>query len=233
MRKIVLIYCLLILGFSLKAQRTDRVLEVAGKATVKEFPQEIVFRIPLKILDTSYLGCNNRLAVTLDRLKKDLLDKEIKEEWIKTNNYSIAENMVYKDGQRKQDGFAGNVNITVEGNYSPELVSKVLESINSLELNYSINFSMSESQRQRLTKIAMVNAVEDAEQKAGILSEAAKVKLVDIAKISYGIGAYRPEPFMTERVLNSAADESFINDLNLSPPLISLFKTVLIVYHIE
>ncbi len=234
MKKIsLLVYCLLIVGFSLKAQATDHTLEVSGKATVKEVAQEIVFRIPLKILDATYLGCSNRLAETLNDLKKDLSKNGIQEAWIKTNNYRISENMVYMDGQRKQDGYMGMVNIAVEGNYSPELVNNVLKSINSLALNYSINFSMSEEQKQRLTKIAMVNAVDDAKQKALVLSEATGVKLVGIAKISYGIDASRPEPFMTERVLSSQEDGSSSNDLSLSPPLTSLFKSVLIVWNIE
>ena len=97
----LLVYCLLIIGFSLKAQATDHTLEVAGKATVKELPQEIDFRIPLKILDVTYLGCSNRLAETLNDLKKDLSKNGIQEAWIKTNNYRISENMVYKDGQHR------------------------------------------------------------------------------------------------------------------------------------
>ena len=234
MKKVsLLVYCLLIVGFSLNAQATDRILEVTGKATVKELPHEIVFRIPLKILDATYLGCSSRLAETLNDLKKDLSENGIQEAWIKTNNYRISENMVYKDGQRKQDGYMGMVNIAVDGNYSTELVNSVLKSINFLELNYSINFSMSEEQKQRLTKIAMVNAVDDAKQKALILSEATGVKLIGIAKISYGIDAYRPEPFMKERVLMSQDDGSSANELSLSPPLTSLFKSVLIVWNIE
>ena len=92
---------------------------------------------------------------------------------------------------------------------------------------------MSEKQRQRLTKVAMVNAVEDAQQKAVILSEATGVKLAGIAKISYGGDVYRPEPFMTERILNSKDNGAAVNDLSLSPSLTSLFKSVLIVWNIE
>ena len=233
MRKVVLVFSLLILGLSLTAQEKYNTLEVIGKATIKEMPEEIVFRIPIKIVDATYLGCSNRLAATLNELKKDLLNNEIEENWIKTINYSISENIVYKDGHRKQDGFIGKVNITVKSKYSPELISKVLESINSLELNYAIQFSMSEDQKQKLTKIAMVKAVEDAQQKAMILSEATNVKLIGIAKISYGLDSYRPEPFMTERVLDSKENGSISNDLSLSPSLISLFKTVMIEWNIE
>ncbi len=234
MKKVsLLVFSLLILGISLRAQSAEHTLEVAGKATIKELPQEIVFRIPLKILDSTYLGCSNRLAETLNNLKNDLSENGIQEQWIKTINYRISENMVYKDGQRKQDGYLGMVNISVEAEYSQELVNSVLKPINALELNYSINFSMSEAQKQRLTKIAMVNAVGDAKVKAEILSEATKVKLLSISKISYGIDNFRPEPFMTERVLANKDDGSVTNDLSLSPPLTSLFKSVLIVWNIE
>ncbi len=220
-------------GFSMKAQIEGHTLEVVGKATVKEIPKEIIFRVPLKILDASYLGCGNRLSKTLNGLQKDLKSNGILDEWINTVNYSISENMIYKDGQRKQDGFKGAVNVVVKADYGTELVSGVLESINSLQLNYSINFSMSEEQKARLTEIAMENAVEDAKKKALILSNAAKVKLGNISNISYGIDVFRPEPFMTERVLNSKEDGVPSNDLNLSPPLTSLFKSVLIVWEIN
>lgn len=234
MKKVsLLVFSLLIIGISLRAQSSEHTLEVAGKATIKELPQEIVFSIPLKIMDSTYLGCSIRLAETLNNLKNDLGENGIQEKWIKTINYRISENMTYMNGQRKQDGYLGMVNISVEAEYSPELVNSVLKSINALELNYSINFSMSEEQKQRLTKIAMVNAVEDAKVKAEILSEATKVKLISISKISYGIDTYRPEPFMTERVLSSKDDGSGTNDLSLSPPLTSLFKSVLIVWNIE
>ena len=84
MKKVsLLVYCLLIVGFSLTAQATDRILEVTGKASVKELPHEIVFRIPLKILDATYLGCSSRLAETLNDLKKDLSENGIQEAWIK------------------------------------------------------------------------------------------------------------------------------------------------------
>ena len=73
MRKVVLVFSLLILGLSLTAQEKYNTLEVIGKATIKEMPEEIVFRIPIKIVDATYLGCSNRLAATLNELKKDLL----------------------------------------------------------------------------------------------------------------------------------------------------------------
>ena len=158
MKKITYLLFLLVTT-SLIAQNNQSSLQVAGKAIVKEIPKEIVFRIPLKIVDSSYVGCNDRMAYTLNELQKDLKKKGITEESIHTGNYSITENMVFEGGKRIQQGFKGSVNVMVSAIYSPELIQKVLESVSSFKLTYSINFSMSENQKQRLTEIAMVSAV--------------------------------------------------------------------------
>ena len=218
---------------SLVAQNNQSSLQVAGKALVKEIPKEIVFRIPLKIVDSSYVGCNDRMAYTLNELQKDLIKKGITEESVHTGNYSITENMVFEGGKRIQQGFKGSVHVMVSAIYSPELIQKVLESASSFKLTYTINFSMSENQKQRLTEIAMVSAVEDAKQKALILAKAANVQLGSILKISYGIDQYRPEPMLSERIMSSQADDLSQNELNLSPPMTSLFKSVLIVWKID
>lgn len=215
------------------AQNTQASLQVAGKAIVKEIPKEIVFRIPLNIVDSTYMGCNDRLAYTLNEFKKDLVKKGIVKESIRTTNYSVSEHMVFEGGKREQRGFKGSVDIVLSGIYSPQLIQKVLGSVNSFKLNYTINFSMSEDQKQRLTELAMVNAVEDAKQKALILAQAANVQLGSILRISYGIDQYRPEPLLSERIMTSQADELGQNELNLSPTMTSLFKSVLIVWEIQ
>lgn len=232
MKKITYLLFLLVTA-SLVAQNNQASLQVAGKAIVKEMPREIVFRIPLKIVDSSYISCNDRMVYTLNELQKDLKNKGIAEESIQTGNYSITENMVFEGGKRVQQGFQGSVNVLLSASYSPQLIQKVLESVSSFKLNYTINFSMSEEQKQRLTEIAMVSAVEDAKQKAMILAKAANVQLGSILKISYGIDQYRTEPMLSERIMSSQADEMVQNELNLSPSMTSLFKSVLIVWEIQ
>lgn len=232
MKKITYLLFFLVTAIAV-AQNTQASLQVAGKAIVKEMPKEIVFRIPLNIVDSTYMGCNDRLSYTLNELQKDLVKKGIVKESIRTTNYSVSEHMVFEGGKREQRGFKGSVDIVLSGIYSPHLIQKVLASVNSFKLNYTINFSMSEDQKQRLTEVAMVNAVEDAKQKALILAQAANVQLGSILRISYGIDQYRPEPLSSERIMTSQADEPGQNELNLSPPMTSLFKSVLIVWEIQ
>ena len=233
MKKITYVTCLLLFTLNLAAQTSPAILEVTGKAVVKEIPKEIEFSVPLKIIDSTYLGCSDRLTKTLNELQVDLIKKGIAEELIRTTNFSISENMIYDGGKRVQRGFKGSVNVMLSANYSPQLIHKVLESLSSFKLNYRINFKMSEEQKKRLTKIAMVNAVEDAKQKAGILAEAANIELGQIVKVSYGRNQARPEPFIAERAMKAQMDDAAQNQLNLSPPLTSLIKSVLIIWKID
>lgn len=234
MKKLAYLSCFLILIVSqITAQNKQATIEVVGKAAVKDIPEEIVFGIPIRIIDSSYLGCNDRLKHTLNELQLALKKKGIAEESVHTSNYSIAENMVYEGGKRIQQGFKGTANMMLSANYSTELVQKVLESIKRFELNYNIHFSLSESQKERLTKIAMVEAVQNARQKSEILAGAAQIELGEIVKISYGNDSYRPEPLMSERTLKTQMDASGSNELNLSPSQVSLYKSVLIIWSIN
>ena len=61
------------------AQELVRTIEVAGKSKIKEIPKEIEFRIPLKILDSSYIICNQKLLQTLKHLQDDLTNRGGKE----------------------------------------------------------------------------------------------------------------------------------------------------------
>lgn len=224
---------ILMLGTSAVAQLDQNTLRVVGKATIKAVPEEVMFRVPLKIIDSSYLECTNGMTRTLDDLQNTLQKKGILNESIRTSDYSITENMVYEEGKRIQRGYIGNVNVMISADYSHDFIQKVLESVSKLKLNYSINFSMSEEQKEELTEIAIINAVTDAKQKAVILSKASEVQLGTIVKISYGMDSYRPEPFVSERVLSSQVSDAGSSELNLSPPLTSLFKSVVIEWKID
>lgn len=215
------------------AQTNNRSIEVVGKATIKTIPEEVIFRIPLKIIDSSYIDCSNAISKTLSNLQQDLLSKGVSDDRIRTSSFSISENMVYEAGKRQQQGYKGSVTVMVSESYTAEFVQKVLESVEKLKLTYSINFSMSVNQKEELTKLAITKAVEDARQKAIVLSEASDVQLGEISRISYGKDSHRAEPFSAERMLSSQSDVSGSDELSLSPPLTSLFKSVLIVWAIK
>jgi uncharacterized protein YggE len=232
-RVVLLLFSILFFAASLNAQESGSIIEVVGKSVIKEIPEDVLFRIPLNIVDSTYLGCSERLSFILNEFQENLKSKGIEKESINTSNYSIAENIVFEEGKRVQLGYKGNVNIMLNAKFAPELISKVLQSLNNYQLNYSISFLMSASQKERLTNIAMVNAVDDATQKARILAEGTGVELGEIERISYGIENYRADPMANETTLMRHEDSQLKNDLNLSPPLTSFVKSVLVVWKIK
>lgn len=233
MKNLIILVFLVMTVFTMEAQTNGRSIEVVGKATVKTIPEEVIFRIPLKIIDSSYLDCSNAISHTLNNLKQELSAKGIADNKIRTSHYSISENMVYEGGKRKLMGYKASVTVIVSDIYSTSFVQKVLQAVEKYELTYAINFSMSLKQKEELTNIALTNAVKDAKQKAKVLSEASGVNLGEIKLISYGKDMYRAEPIHNERMLSSKMDVVNSENLVLSPTQTSLFKSVLIVWEVR
>lgn len=233
MKKIVFLLVVGLITFNLQAQNNQRSIKVVGEAMIKVIPEQTTFRIPLKIIDPSYMECSNSLRETLDKLQTDLLRQGISKDKVHADQYTISENMVYENGKRIQQGFKGSVSVVVSDIYSQEFVYKVLGSVDKYKLSYAIDFSLSPEQKDVLSKEAITKAVEDATQKAHILAEASKLPLGEIILISYGERNFMPGPLTQERMEISTADFKNSNELNLNPPSTHLAKKVTIVWQIK
>ncbi len=215
------------------AQEKTSVIEVTGMSTAEELPQELSVNIPLIVIDTTYLSCSNRLNKLLTELKKDLESRGIEGNDFSTGNYSISENFEFKQGERKRAGFKGQVNLTLKKQYEPGLVDGFLQAAEKFSLQYTVRFLLSEEQKEKLSATALVQAVNDAKQKAQVLADAAGVQLGSVSEISYGEFQGRPGP-LTE-VVRMSADGAGMdsNGLKLYPGPISVNQTVRIVWRIS
>lgn len=233
MKKMLYLVVVGLITFNLQAQNNHRTVKVVGEAIIKVIPEQVIFRIPLKVIDPSYAGCSNSLSETLNELQTELLRKGVSKEKVHTAQYTISENMVYEDGKRVQKGYKGSVSVTLSDTYSKEFVQKVLASVDKLKLSYAIDFSLSSEQKDVLSKMAITKAVEDATHKANILAIASKLQLGDISLISYGERNFMPGPLTPQRMEIANVDFKNSNELNLNPPSIHLTKSVTIVWQIE
>ena len=228
---LALLICFLSLGAY--AQETPGLIQVTGNSAAKELPEELAINIPLVVIDSSYLSCSNRLNALLADLKKDLDRKGIERDDLSTGNYTISENFEYRQGERRRAGFRGQVTLTISKDYKPDLVEDFLQTAEKFSLQYTVHFLLSEEQKEKLSKAAMVQAVEDAKRKAQILAEASGVQLGSISKISYGETPGRPGP-LNEVVRMSAESSAPDSDgLKLYPGEISVHQTVHVIWHIS
>ena len=215
------------------AQEASGLIEVTGNSAAEELPEELTIDIPLVVIDSSYLSCSNRLNRLLSDLKKDLESKGVDKEDLSTGNYVISENFEYKQGERKRVGFKGQVNLTLNKQYEPGLVDDFLQAAEKFSLQYTVRFILSEEQKEKLSKAAMVQAVDDAKRKAKILADASGVKLKSISKISFGESPGRPGPLTEVARLSADGAISDSNGLKLYPGEISVYQAVHIVWHIS
>ena len=227
----LLLICFITLGTY--AQEASGMIEVTGNSAAEELPEELTISIPLVVIDSSYLSCSNRLNLLLSDLEKDLESKGIEREDMSTGNYAITENFEYKQGERIRSGFKGQVNLTLNKRYEPGLVDDFLQAAEKFSLQYTVRFMLSEEQKEKLSKAAMVQAVDDAKRKAKILADASGVKLESISKISFGESPARPGPLTEVARLSADGAISDSNGLKLYPGEISVYQAVHIVWHIS
>jgi len=210
----------------------DRIptLEVYGTTEFKEIPEEIVFSATLLVEDPEYLGCSSRITTTLGKVLQDLNKNGIGEDLVRTSDFQVSENLKYRNNETVKEGYKGSVRLSIASAYSTDLVDKVLQTMNAHRLVYSIDFRLSEAQKEKLTALAIEGAVKDAVKKAGLLAGASGVTLKGIQKVSYGERTFpRGELVFAEEVMTGARA---MNTLRLSPSPVSITESVLIVYAI-
>ena len=228
-----LAFVICFISMSTNAQQAFGVIEVTGNSAAEELPEEVVIKIPLVVIDSSYMSCSSQLNDLLTNIKKDLESKGISRKNLSTGNYAIAENFEYRQGERKRMGFKGQVNLTLNKKYKPALIHDFLQAAEKFSLQYNLWFMLSEEQKEKLSKAAMVQAVEDAKRKAEILARASGVRLESISKIIYGETPGRPGPLAEVIRLSDNESASDSNGLKLYPGEISVHQSVHITWHIS
>src|SRR5665647_1218721 len=123
----------------------------------------------------------------MDKVRSSILKQNISNDLIKTNDMTINERQEFINGKTTKTGFNGNISLIIESPYSPEISKKLLTafSTDSLVLNYSIGFKLSEKQKSQLRQLAIAKAVEDAKERAYLIAKSSNVKLIKLNSITY------------------------------------------------
>ncbi|MGV8091760.1 MAG: SIMPL domain-containing protein [Mangrovibacterium sp.] len=234
--KIILITTLILLPvfYSSSQEFSGDKMQVVGKAIIESVPENIQIRIPVKMVDSSFVICSDKLVVKLKNLQKELENIGIKTDHIKTLNFSVNENFVYKEKERKREGYVGTANMQITDIYSSKLLGNTLEVLKQIEMPYSIGFDLSDRQRENLTESAIQKAVQDAKNKAGLLALASGVELKRITRIAYDYGHIDYD--LTTMIEKEREEDVFYNmgnDLKLSPKEVKIEKKVIIEWQVQ
>jgi uncharacterized protein len=226
-------------------QAKDNTLLVKGTAILKQMPEIIYASVNVKAESQNYADCQNKLMAKMERTRASLLKHEISSDLIKTNGITINEKQEYIGGRMTKTGYAGTISLTVESQYSPELAKKLLAAFtsDSLVLNYSIAFRLSEKQKSLLRQLAITQAVDDAKEKASVIAASSRIKLVRLNSITYlddETAFVRENDIVREEI--RTAPEAFVTirgnepdspNIDFNPKEIGIVKSVRIEWTIE
>jgi uncharacterized protein len=168
-------------------EKSDNYLLVKGVAIIKEIPEIIVVTLNVKVESPQYKSCQEKVLKAIDKTKQIFVQSGIDKDLIKINEFKVNEQSNYKNGEVIKNGYVGAASFGIESIFSPEFTNKLLNALknDSLSINYSIGFKLSETQKLSIRQKAIAMAITDAKEKAKIIAESSNVKLIMINSIEY------------------------------------------------
>lgn len=212
MKQIIILFILA--TFSLGAIAQGKII-VEGKSSVKLVPEQLIFNINMSVKDSNYTECANLAIEKIEKIKEQFTKNGIDEELIKTQNYSIREvrRHDYKTQKSVFEGFQASIPISIKTNRSYAKNDLIFEIIkNNFNADFSLNFSLTSEQLEKVKVKLIALAVKDAQQKAEIIAQSANIELGAINTIQYGepreIRGFEPinELMMSGRMAKMEAD---------------------------
>lgn len=240
MKRIILSLAVIVFSLGSFAQTNeDRIITVEGKSEVKLLPEEIWFNVSLTVKDQDYKTCADLAVQKLAEIKSLFTENGIEKDMIKTNRYSVREIQRHDPELRKMvsDGYQATIPLTVRTNRDYDKNNVIFKLIkDNLESNFNMNFALSEEQIAAVKAKLIKLAVDDAKEKAEIITQAAEVELGKIAHIQYGepnlVGINNPPALRKADVMVRGMAQNEIVDL-LEPDEVKMATNIVISWNLQ
>lgn len=188
MKKIALLILLAMFTISTFAQMCDQIV-IEGKSSVKMQPEQFIFNVRISVTDSNYTKCADLATHEAEKIIEEFKRNGIEEGLIKTQNYSIREirEHDYKTQKSVFKGYRGQIPISIEtlSDYKKnDIIFKIIK--NNFGADFTLNFALTPEQKDEVKAKLIALAVEDAKQKAKIVTQSAGIQLGKISKIQYG-----------------------------------------------
>jgi len=231
---------LLLISLTTTTYGQGQELEVRGFGRIKTQPDLGVLHIELTTIQKEFGATVSALEADYDKIVKHLEKEGFKKEDIKTNNYGVRENRVYRRQMSYDSGFVGNQALTIEFQNTKENLSKITDSFTKspVKAKFSFSFTISDNKREQLRNELIKKAIEDAKQKAKLIAETSGQQLGKIKLIKYGTYPTNNYDYVSED-LNLKFDVEVTDEENIRKEIgfdvkeISFRDHVIIVYELK
>lgn len=164
-------------------------LVVVGNAKTEVTPDIGVLNIRVSTINATMSEATKALGEKTRYYTQQLMQLGFKEGDIKTTGFSVSKNRVYlPQGGYKDSGYIASQNVRLEFGNDKETISQILNkfSESTAEVDFSFDFKVSDKRRSEVQNDLIRLAVKDAQQKAGVMAQAAGVKLARVHKMHHG-----------------------------------------------
>jgi uncharacterized protein YggE len=218
--------------------QTGQELEVRGYGRLKAQPDLCILYIELKTIQKEFGTTVSVLTSDYEKIIKHLEKEGFKKEDIKTSNYGVQGNRIYGRGTFYDSGFVGHQNLSVEFKNTSESLTKITDSFSRspVKVQFSFSFTISDRKREDFRNELIKRAIQDANQKARLISETSGQQLGKIKKIKYGTALANSgnEPTYERAMVIEVPDEEEIKEqIGFDIKEISFKDYVIIIYELK
>lgn len=238
MKKIILVFLLVVGSFSYSFGKEERdVIRVVGESIVTVAPDTVRLNINLSEIKPTYDEAYLASSKTLDLIQDKLRSKGVKKEQIKTTNFNIDsyyENVKKEDGnyERKFMGYRYNHNLYIDLSINDKKIGEILEVFNGLQIkDIGISMTYKLKDDSEVKNKAMVEAYNDAYQKAKLIAKTGDFSLGKVVEIDYNSKGNNVEAIhFADRNLNLMKASS---NFNFQPDDLKYKDTVTVIWKIK
>ena len=185
MKKLFALFTVLILMLTAAAVSAETKITVSGTGEVRVSADTAVISLGVSARDKDVLKAQQRVNETISAIRKAMTGEGIKEENINTEYINIYAIYDYKNDQEQLAAYEASSTLAIRVT-DMESVGSLIDAAFASGANTLNGISFSASDTTDAKSEALQKATEDAQNKAGILAEAAGVKITGIESISEG-----------------------------------------------
>jgi uncharacterized protein YggE len=240
MRRLITLFILI--GFPIWVsgqfqQQAEHSLRVSGIFITREVPEIIILSLNVNYSSLDYGRCSDSLLIVAGSVSDRFIENGIDKDKIKISQLSLNENYTYESNKRVKTGYKGDAQIEIRDNFSQEFAERMFNTIGSLKFatEYTVSFSLSEQQKEKLRRLSLEKAIADAKEKAEIIAALNNLELVKINRIDFENNNFylTDDDLAFEEISIPMIREDILSNLDLHPKELSITRSVLIEWIIK
>lgn len=207
-----------------------RILSVKGTGNVSKSPDLIVVKFKIVSENYDYTDALNDLNYRTEELKNNIVKAGFSKDDLKTTNFNVEQKYKYKDGKNIFIGYQAQHELKLEFDYNRMVLNDLLRIMSSSKANPEFRIFFEVKDKEGYKNEVLEDAVNDAKEKAKVISTTAHVKLGKVVNIDYD---FQTIPYRSNVVLKDISLSEKASNIDIVPEDVKATDYVNMEFEIE